>query len=291
LDKEQLEQQANELEQQAKEIEQQAKEIEQLGNLLRAANREVNNLKRTLRHMPPSPTSKSAGATGADSRGGDEMALAEARKERESFETKVLEAETRSLNKKVQVLESALDHVSTVVDKTCAILRLQTTNFLQSSRSTHALAVEEVKKRDAEGSSDRCALTSLQVQLSVLQDQLTACELACKAHQLAAQHSKAQAAQALNASDAAKDTPLQALLIGALSPTPSALETPVRSRGNTPVALDLSSPSVASIAAECSMRMRDAWAQNETLMQVYLLLLSPNLGPCAPATSFKSSLS
>ncbi len=263
-------------------------QMEQQAHLLRAANREVNNLKRTLRHMPPSP-SKSAGATGAHPRGGGEMALVGVRKELESFETKVLEAETRSLNRKVQVLESALDDVSTVVDKTCAILRLQTTNFLQSSRSTHALAVEEVRKRDAEGSCDREALASLQRQLSILQDQLTACESACKAHQLAAEHSKAEAVQALK--DAAKDTPLQPLHDAVLSPTPCALETPVRSRGNAPVALDLSSPSVASIAAECSMRMRDAWAQNETLMLVYLLLLSPNLRPRAHATSVTSDLS
>jgi hypothetical protein len=40
------------------------------------------------------------------------------------------------------------------------------------------------------------------------------------------------------------------------------------SRGGEDLAVGaVGSPSVASIAAECSKRMRDAWAQNETLMR------------------------
>ena len=74
------------------------------------------------------------------------------------------------MNKKVEVLESALDDVSTVVEKTCAILRLQTTNFLQSSRSTHTLAVAEVEKLNAQGRHD---MANLQHQLGLLQEELT----------------------------------------------------------------------------------------------------------------------
>ena len=151
--------------------------MEQQANLLRAATREVSNLKRTLKTMPPSPGKGSSGTGGAggDARGGGGES---------GFETKMLQAETRCLNKKVEVLESALDDVSTVVDKTCAILRLQTTNFLQSSRSTHALAVAEVEKSNAEGRGDRAALANLQQELALLQDELkTLKAAAAQAHQ------------------------------------------------------------------------------------------------------------
>ena len=222
-------------------------QMAQQAELLRTANREIANLKRSLKNtFSPSPKTRNTSAGGGSSdaepvgsRGAHEVMSPETEKKDFSqqgrpAERQLLLAENSALQKKVKVLELALDDVGTSLDKTCAILRIQATSLVQSGSSAHMLAVKKARQDEADLDVVRKEKEALQVHLQVLQEALEAEQLACR-------QAESQAKQ-LSA----------AAMTGEVG------------RGAD---LSLSAPSVASLAADCSKRMRDAWAQNDILMR------------------------
>ena len=222
-------------------------QMAQQAELLRTANREIANLKRSLKNtLSPSPktrnTSAGDGSSDAEplgSRGAHEAMSPETEKKDFSqqgrpAERQLLLAENSALQKKVKVLEVALDDIGTSLDKTCAILRIQATSLVQSGSSAHVLAVKKARQDEADLDVARKEKDALQVHLQVLQEALEAEQLACR--QAESQAKRLSAAAMTGDVDRGAD-------------------------------LSVSAPSVASLAADCSKRMRDAWAQNDILMR------------------------
>ena len=152
-------------------VERQLREqMEQQAELLRAANREISNLKRSLKNS----SSPAAKLTGRSEHAGEVEA---------THEHRVLSAENKALAKKVNVLEEALADVSTSLDKTTAILRMQTTSFMQSVSVTRA--VEELQRQEGAWRKDH---EQLSAQIAAKQNECNLIQV--QLQQLSASHSK-----------------------------------------------------------------------------------------------------
>ena len=153
------------------EVERQLREqMEQQAELLRAANREISNLKRSLKNS----SSPAAKLTGRSEHAGEVEA---------THEHRVLSAENKALAKKVNVLEEALADVSTCLDKTTAILRMQTTSFMQSVTVTRA--VEELQRQEGAWRKDH---EQLSAQIAAKQNECNLIQ--AQLQQLSAPHPK-----------------------------------------------------------------------------------------------------
>ena len=152
-------------------VERQLREqMEQQAELLRAANREISNLKRSLKNS----SSPAAKLTGRSEHAGEVEA---------THEHRVLSAENKALAKKVNVLEEALADVSTSLDKTTAILRMQTTSFMQSVSVTRA--VEELQRQEGAWRKDH---EHLSAQIAAKQNECNLIQ--AQLQQLSVSHSK-----------------------------------------------------------------------------------------------------
>ena len=100
-----------------------------------------------------------------------------------THEHRVLSAENKALAKKVNVLEEALADVSTSLDKTTAILRMQTTSFMQSVSVTRA--VEELQRQEGAWRKDH---EQLSAQIAAKQNECNLIQ--AQLQQLSASHSK-----------------------------------------------------------------------------------------------------